>query len=104
MELLRNTSLNLAQSFALGYMTKSQMLSYFSAGIGVVVMLVMAWHGMFLSMALLLAGVAGFVLYFPPIPAYMFGNYLLLAWVLVHVVDLWLDRMGLVLSNRMRAK
>lgn len=104
MELVRNTSINLAQSFSLGYMTKSLMLSYLSAGIGVLVMLVMAWHAMFLRMALLLAGVAGFVLYFPPIPAYMFGNYLLLAWVLVHVLDPWLDKIGVSFGSYLRVK
>lgn len=103
-ELVRNAVLNSAQSFSLGYMTKSRMLSYMSAGIGALVVLVMVRRGMYLRMAVLLAGVAGFVLYFPPIPAYMFGNYLLLAWVLVHVADPWLEKVGQVLAKRLRAK
>lgn len=103
-ELVRNAVINSAQSFSLGYVTKSRMLSYLSAGIGALVVLVMAWHGMYLRMAVLLAGVLGFVLYFPPIPAYMFGNYLLLAWVLVPLVDPWLEKAGLVLAKRLRAK
>lgn len=98
-ELLRNAALNLTQSFSVGYITKSLMFSYLSSCIGVLVGLVMAWRGMYLRMAVLLAGVAGFVLYFPPIPAYMFGNYLLLAWTLVHVVDPWLDQIGSVLTT-----
>lgn len=103
-ELARNAFLNTAQSFSLGYVTKSRLLSYLSAAIGVLVALFMAWRGMYLRMAVLLAGVAGFVLYFPPIPAYMFGNYLLLAWVLVHVADPWLARAGTVLAQWFRAK
>jgi hypothetical protein len=103
-EVVRNALLNSAQSFSLGYMTKSRLLSYLSAGIGALVVLVMAWRGMYLRMAVLLAGVAGFVIYFPPIPAYMFGNYLLLAWVLVHVADPWLEKAGQVFAKRLRAK
>ncbi len=103
-ELVRNALLNSAQSFSLGYVTKSRMLSYLSAGVGVLVVLVMAWRGMYLRMAVLLAGVVGFVLYFPPIPAYMFGNYLLLTWVLVHVTDPWLARAAAVLVQRFGVK
>jgi hypothetical protein len=103
-ELVRNAVINAAQSFSLGYVTKSRMLSYLSAGIGALVVLVMAWRGMYLRMAVLLSGVVGFVLYFPPIPAYMFGNYLLLAWVLVHVMDPWLEKSGQALAKRLRAK
>lgn len=103
-ELVRNALINSAQSFSLGYVTKSRMLSYLSAGIGALVMLFMARRGMYLRMAVLFAGVVGFVLYFPPIPAYMFGNYLLLAWVLVHVADPWLERMGRIPGQQLRAK
>ncbi len=103
-ELIRNAVINIGQSFSLGYITKSLTLSYLSAGIGALVMLVMACCGMYLRMAVLFAGVAGFVLYFPPIPAYMFGNYLLLAWVLVHVVDSWLEKVGMSLANWMGAE
>lgn len=103
-EMVRNAAINLVQSFSIGYVTKSFVLSYLSAGIGAMVALVMVWRGMFLRMAVLLAGVAGFVLYFPPIPAYMFGNYLLLAWVLVHVADPWLEKAGRLLEKRLREK
>lgn len=103
-ELIRNATLNVAQSFSFGYMTRSLMLSYMSAGIGALVVLIMAWQGMWLRMALLLAGVAGFVLYFPPIPAYMFGNYLLLAWVFTHTLDSWIENRASFLSNWMRER
>lgn len=103
-DLVRNALINSVQSFSLGYVTKSRMLSYLSAGIGALVVLVMAWYGMYLRMAVLLAGVLGFVLYFPPIPAYMFGNYMLLAWVLVHIVDPWLEKAGMVIAKRLKVK
>lgn len=103
-ELVRNALINSAQSFSLGYVTKSRMLSYLSAGVGTLVFLVMAWRRMYQRMAVLISGVVGFVLYFPPIPAYMFGNYLLLAWVLVHVADPLLESAGQVLAKRLRAE
>ncbi|MDD0808785.1 hypothetical protein PSQ20_00405 [Curvibacter sp. RS43] len=89
LELARNAVINLAQSFSLGYVVKSRTISYLSAAAGGLVMVLMAWQGMVLRMIVLAAGVVGFVLYFPPIPAYMFGNYLLLAWALVHVRGPW---------------
>lgn len=103
-ELVRNALLNTAQGYSLGYVTKSRVLNYLSAGIGALVLALMLWRGMFLQIALLLAGIVGFVLYFPPIPAYMFGNYLLLAWVLVHVADPWLEKAGRILASRMKVK
>lgn len=104
MEVMRNAALNSVQSFSLGYVTKSRLLSYLSAGIGAIVLLVMTWRGLYLRMAVLFAGVAGFVLYFPPIPAYMFGNYLLLSWVLVHVADPWVEKAWQALVKRLKAK
>lgn len=89
LELLRNAVLNVPQSFSLGYVVKSSAITYLSAASGALVMAVMAWQGMYLRMIVLAMGVVGFVLYFPPIPAYMFGNYLLLAWALVHVRGPW---------------
>ena len=89
-DVVRNALTNLAQSFSFGYVTKSIKFSYLSALLGTLVALLMIWRGMYLRMALLLMGVLGFVVYFPPIPAYMFGNYLLLAWILVHITDPWL--------------
>lgn len=103
-ELVRNALINSTQSFSLGYMTKSRLLSYLSASMGVLVLVIMAWRGMYLRIAVLFAGVVGFVLYFPPIPAYMFGNYLLLAWILVHVTDPWLEKPGAVWVKWLRAK
>lgn len=89
-DVVRNALTNLAQSFSFGYVTKSIKFSYLSALLGTLVALLMIWRGMYLRMALLLMGVLGFVVYFPPIPAYMFGNYLLLAWIFVHITDPWL--------------
>lgn len=86
-EVVRNALVNSAQSFSLGYVVNHRNISYLSAGVGLLVLLIMAWQGMYFCMALLYAGVAGFVLYFPPIPAYMFGNYLLLVWMLAQPLD-----------------
>jgi hypothetical protein len=103
-ELVRNALINSTQSFSLGYVTNSRLLSYLSASVGALVLGIMAWRGMYLRIAVLFAGVFGFVLYFPPIPAYMFGNYLLLAWVLVHVTDPWLEKAAMARMKWLGAK
>lgn len=86
LEMVRNAALNVAQSFFVGYPVGHQMLAYASALAGFIVLLVLVIRRMYVTITLLLAGVAGFVAYYPPIPAYMFGNYLILALALTALV------------------
>lgn len=86
LQIARNAALNGAQSFSVGYPVGHQTLAYVSAFCGIVVLLVLAWRRMYVTIALLLASVAGFVVYYPPIPAYMFGNYLILALALAAIL------------------
>jgi hypothetical protein len=86
LQMARNAALNGAQSFSVGYPVGHRTLAYVSALCGIVVLLVLAWRRMYVTIALLLASVAGFVAYYPPIPAYMFGNYLILALALATIL------------------
>ncbi len=86
-QLARNAALNMLQGYSVGYPVGHLLLAYVSALIGMVFLLTLLLHRMYLISALILAGVAGFVAYYPPIPAYMFGNYLLLSLGLVGIVD-----------------
>ena len=38
----------------------------------------------------MILGIGGFVLYYPPIPAYMYGNYVLLVWGLIEIIESYL--------------
>lgn len=82
LQMIRNAALNVAQSFTVGYPVGHQALAYASALTGLIALLILAIRRMYVTITLLLAGVAGFVAYYPPIPAYMFGNYLILALAL----------------------
>lgn len=86
-QLVRNTTLNALQSFSFGYPVGHLALAYASAFFGLIAFMVLALRRMYVTIALMLAGVAGFALYYPPIPAYMFGNYLLLSLALANIVD-----------------
>jgi hypothetical protein len=87
LQLVRNALLNVAQSFSVGYPVGHLALAYASAIAGLIALVVLAIRRMYVTIALIFTGVAGFVAYYPPIPAYMFGNYLLLALALASIVD-----------------
>ena len=86
-QLARNATLNVLQGYSVGYSVGHLRLAYISALIGLVYLGALILHRMYLISALIFAGLAGFVAYYPPIPAYMFGNYLLLALGLAGIVD-----------------
>lgn len=87
LQMLRNAVLNVLQGFSAGYPVGHLALAYASAFAGLVVLVLLAVRRMYVKMALVFAGVAGFVVYYPPIPAYMFGNYLLLSLALASLAD-----------------
>lgn len=86
-QMARNAILNTLESFSFGYPVGHVLLAYASAFIGLGVLGVLVFCKMYQLIILIFAGVAGFAAYYPPIPAYMFGNYFLLAFALATVVD-----------------
>lgn len=92
--LLRNAVLNVLQSYSVGHPIGRPMWAYFSAVIGAMVMgflLATKQYWLFLGIG---AVSAGFAPYFPPIPAYMFGGYLLLAFAAANTVERVWSRRG----------
>lgn len=86
-QMVRNSILNVLESFSFGYPVGHVLLSYISALIGLGVLSVLIACGMYQLIGLVFASVMGFAAYYPPIPAYMFGNYFLLAFALAIVAD-----------------
>ena len=87
LQLARNAVLNVLQGFSAGYPVGHLALAYASAFIGLAALTLLAVRRMYMKILLIFAGVVGFAAYYPPIPAYMFGNYLLLSLALASVVD-----------------
>lgn len=85
-QLTRNAALNLLQSFSVGYPVGHEKLAYVSAFLGLIVFIILITTRQYFILVLAFANVVGFALYFPPIPAYMFGNYFLLTLALVTIV------------------
>lgn len=77
---IRNALLNLAQSFSIGYLVDYPKLRVHSILAGLLVLSVFLYSRQFVLVLGILASSIGFVLYFPPIPAYMFGSYLLMVY------------------------
>ncbi len=86
-QLIRNAALNTFQGFSVGYPVGHLSLAYVSACIGLVFLATLIAQRMFVMVALIFAGVVGFSAYYPPIPAYMFGNYLLLSIALINIIE-----------------
>ena len=78
-------------AFSVGYVNKApDWLNYLIALSGLVFFILLAYHKKYLLLAWMILGIGGFVFYYPPIPAYMYGNYVLLAWGLIEIIDTYL--------------
>lgn len=75
---IKNAILNTFQGFSIGHFVGNIYISYFSSAIGLVCILLLGLKKQYEQLGILFFGIAGFSAYFPPIPAYMFGNYLVL--------------------------
>jgi len=87
LQLMRNALLNVTQSFSVGYPVGHLALSYASSFAGLIVLVALVIRRMYVTVTLIFTSVAGFICYYPPIPAYMFGSYLLLTLALTRLVD-----------------
>jgi len=76
---LKNALVNTLGSFSLGYLTgKPDWLNYLLAFFGLLVVLCFVYARQWVWLLSLVLLSAPFTLYYPPIPAYMYGNYALL--------------------------
>ena len=91
---IRNFILNLFQGLSLGFITGAPFgVHLVVAFSGLAISLVLVRSGFWLYLLAIILGMGTFVPFYPPIPAYMFGNYLLLAMVTVEFAPLVVRRM-----------
>jgi hypothetical protein len=84
---VRNAILNALQSFSVGHPVGRPILAYISAAIGFVViatLLLSRQYWLFLGIG---AVSVGYTPYYPPIPAYMFGAYILIAFGIAKIAE-----------------
>lgn len=84
--LAKNAALNFLQAFSVGYLGFSPLLWALSSLIGLVMIAVLIFTKQWLLIAAIVASSIGFVAYYPPIPAYMFGSYLLLVFAAIRAL------------------
>ena len=91
---LRNAILNTLLGFSPGYLVRgSPSVNILMAIIGFIFITALLLKKQFILTVSVLAGTATYSLYFPPIPAYMFGNYILLGYsTVILVADWWSNR------------
>jgi hypothetical protein len=84
---LRNATLNFFQSFSIGYLVDySLALNYGTAFMGFAIFCTLLFYKQFLWVIAIVFSSLSFSPYFPPIPAYMFGSYLLIALALIKTI------------------
>ena len=83
LRILVNAMINLGQVFSVGYIVDSPSLSILSSLIGWAVAVYLLVRGQLVWVLAIAASALSFFWYFPPIPAYNFASYLLLACGLI---------------------
>ncbi|GAB2783979.1 hypothetical protein GCM10027275_30080 [Rhabdobacter roseus] len=86
--LLKNAVINFFGGFSIGYVNKApDWLNYLVSFSGLLFVGVLWYFKKFKILLFVVLSMAGYVLYYPPIQAYMYGNYLLLVWGLIEVLE-----------------
>lgn len=83
LRLIANALINLGQVFSIGYIVDNVVLSVLSSLLGWAVAVYLLARGQLVWVLAILASALSFFWYFPPIPAYNFASYLLLACGLI---------------------
>lgn len=85
---LKNATLNVLQSFSFGYLNDGPVIvAYLSALIGLVFLSILIWKKKYICVVLIFTAGATFTPYYPPIPGYMFGSYVLLVVAAVLLLE-----------------
>jgi hypothetical protein len=85
----RNAVLNFLQSFSIGYINAGGwLLNLLSAGLGLIFLVVLFIYKKYIPALLIAFSGIGFTPYYPPIPVYMFGGYILIVFFSVEVLNL----------------
>ena len=92
---LYNASRNILQVFGYGYHTRSQMLNYISAALGIITILLFYKLKLYFLLFMIFFSNIGYLLYFPPIAVYMASTYILLAFG-------WIFSMERMYENRIK--
>ncbi|GHB83303.1 hypothetical protein [Persicitalea jodogahamensis] len=86
--LAKNAAAYFFGAFSLGYVNKgADWLNYLVSASGLVFFLWLLLRKKYQLLLWMVLSVAGFVFYYPPIQSYMYGNYLLLVWGFIALVE-----------------
>lgn len=90
----RNAGANTLQGFSIGYLTQvPDTARYVVAFTGFVFFLLLARSQLWTILVANALALGSFTLYYPPVPAYMFGSYVLLAVGAILIISQWADRL-----------
>jgi len=87
--LARNAFINYLLSFSIGYIDGSLKLTYASAAAGACFLALLLWQRKFTFILATTLCVISMFPYFPPVPAYMFGSYIILVAAFADIVSDW---------------
>jgi hypothetical protein len=81
--ILRNACLNFFESFSLGYSTASMAITYLSAALGFLFFCLLAYRRHYQFIFLIMGSTVSYIFYLAPVPIYLFGTYVLLAFAAI---------------------
>jgi hypothetical protein len=100
--LMRNAVMNTLQGFTVGYLVGRPFVMHLAmTAAGLMVLVLLALSRQYVLAALIIVSNATFTLYYPPIPAYMYGAYALLAMGVLGVVDYFRQRFSIGRHERL---
>lgn len=91
---VRNALFNVASSYSFGYKTGNKKLIYLSIISGFIFMVLLLFSRQYILFFAIGFAAASFTLYYPPIPAYMYGSYILIVLGVIGVVQFFMKRYG----------
>ena len=74
---IQNAFKNVLQLYGLGYLDDYYWFQYCSMAVGAAFLTLLIYNKLYFHIVLILTLNAGYILYFPPVPVYMAGTYLL---------------------------
>ncbi len=92
--LMKNALLNIFESYGLGYKPNLMSVNYFSAFIGLTLMLLLLYYGEYVLFLAIGIAAGSFTLYYPPIAAYLFGSYILIVYSWIVIIGRIWDNKG----------
>ena len=85
--IMRSSLLNIFEAFSFGYAAKSMVITYISALIGFILLILLIIYKMWREIIFIFGSVIIFIFYLAPVPIYLYGTYLILIYSYISLTE-----------------